>query len=32
MGFGCCCDGGDGFVDALMKWGFGFDGEEGGGR
>ena len=23
MGFGYCCDGGDGFVDALMKWGFG---------
>ena len=24
MGFGCCCDGGgDGFVEALMKWGFG---------
>ena len=23
MGFGCCCDGGDGFVEALMKWDFG---------
>ncbi|KAK9983097.1 hypothetical protein SO802_032622 [Lithocarpus litseifolius] len=23
MGFGCCCGGGDGFVEALMKWGFG---------
>ena len=28
MGFGCCCGGGggdgrDGFVKALMKWGFG---------
>ena len=24
IGFGCCCDGGgDGFVEALMKWGFG---------
>ena len=23
MGFGYCCDGGDGFVEALIKWGFG---------
>ena len=37
MGFGYCCGGGDGFVEALIKWGFGkwgfgFDGEGGGGR
>ena len=32
MGFGYCCGGGNGFMEAFMKWGFGFDGEEGGGR